>query len=438
MINALAPRGQIFMAMILAFIACDQNRNAENASNARSTAAPAPEKAQSAFDFVNSIGVNTHLNYFDTAYGNFQTVEQKLGLLGIRHVRDGVHLQNADYNKSVYSRWAQLRKDGIRFDAVVDPRSNLGPITASKLDEVAELADHAIESLEGPNELDISNISNWESVDRDYQQVVYKSVASMTGSKSVAVIGPSLASARKGSSLGNLSDRLNYGNLHPYPAGKMPSTVFPEQLILARKVSSDKKIFVTESGYHNALNDHSDQPAVSEAAAAKYIPRLFLENFSHGISRTYLYEFMDEVPDPNLTKFQMHWGLIRSDGSEKPAFTALKNLISELNDSVEPATPGQLTYSLGTQSTSLHHLLLQKSDGQFFLILWQEAASYDTRNQKDITVSPAPVKLTLGHRVRSVTTFEPAVQAQPLQISADVADIPLDVPDHPLVVQIAP
>ena len=29
---------------------------------------------------------------------------------------------------------------------------------------------------------------------------------------------------------------------------------------------------------------------------------------------------------------QMHWGLIRADGSEKPAFVALKNLISELND----------------------------------------------------------------------------------------------------------
>ena len=47
--------------------------------------------------------------------------------------------------------------------------------------------------------------------------------------------------------------------------------------------------------------------ASSEAAAAKYVPRLFLEDYARGIVRTYLYEFLDEAADPGLTKCQMYW-----------------------------------------------------------------------------------------------------------------------------------
>lgn len=436
MISALVARSFLLLVTSVLLFFCNQGRSESKVVNAVPSATLSSDTAQSAYDFVNSIGVNTHLNYFDRTYGNFQFVERELKSIGIRHLRDGVHLLNADYNKAVYSRWAQLGSIGIRFDAVLDPRSALGTLTGDKLNQIERLAGDTIESFEGPNELDISNIPDWASVDRDYERDVYQSVKSMTGAKPIEVLGPSLAFASKGSSVGNISDRVDYGNLHPYPAGKMPSLVFPEQLLLAKEVSGDKKLFITESGYHNALDDHSDQPAVSEAAAAKYIPRLFLENFSQGIRRTYLYEFLDEAPDPGLTNFQMHWGLLRSDGSEKPAFTAVKNLINELSDSAEPAQLQQMTYSLGTPNTQIHHLLLQKSDGQFFLILWQEVSSYDGKKQEDIAVSPQPVSLTLDHSVRSISTYEPTVQAQRQHVYANVAKVSLEVPDHPLVIQI--
>ena len=436
MISALAARSFLLLVISFFLLLCNQGRSENRVASAEPTARLSSETAQSAFDFVNSIGVNTHLNYFDRTYGNFQLVERELKSIGIRHVRDGVHLVNADYNKAVYDRWSQLGSIGVRFDAVLDPRSALGTLTGDKLDQVEKLAGDTIESFEGPNELDISNIPDWASVDREYQKDVYQSVKSMTSAKPIDTIGPSLAFASKGSSVGNISDRVDYGNLHPYPAGKMPASVFPEQLVLAKEVSGDKKIVITESGYHNALDDHSDQPAVSETAAAKYIPRLFLENFSQGIRRTYLYEFLDEAPDPGLTNFQMHWGLLRSDGSEKPAFTAVKNLINELSDSAEPAHLEQMSYSLSTSNTEICHLLLQKSDGQFLLILWQEVSSYDGKKQQDIAVSPQPVTLMLDHSARSISTYEPTVQAQPSHVYANVAKVSLEVPDHPLVIQI--
>jgi hypothetical protein len=438
MINTLAGYRPLLLTIIVSLLACSQDRGEEKTSSTAAMPTLSPEKAHSAYDFVNSIGVNCHLNYFDRTYGNFQLVQHELASIGIRHIRDGVHLQSADYNKVIYGRWSQLGDIGIRFDAVVDPRSALGPITPDKLTEVEELANHTIESFEGPNELDISQLPDWASIDRDYQETIFRSVAAMPKVKSIAVIGPSMARASNGSSVGDISDHLNYGNLHPYPAGKIPSAVFPEQPLLAKEISNDRKIIITESGYHNALNDHSDQPGISESASAKYIPRLFLENFSYGISRTYLYELLDEAPDPGLTNFQMHWGLIRSDGSEKPAFTAMKNLMNELNDVSEPAALQQLTYSLSTENVHLHHMLLQHSNGDFFLILWQEVPSYDLGKAKDIDVSSMPITLRMDHNVKTVNVYEPVVQARPLSTYAYVTTVSLDVPDHPLVVRITP
>jgi hypothetical protein len=403
---------------------------------AAGTGAPAAEQARNAFDFVNSIGVNTHLNYFDRTYGNIGLVEKELQSIGIRHLRDGIHLQNADYNKAVYSRWIELGKFGVRFDAVLDPRNKLGPLTPALLEQVDGLSGHTIESFEGPNELDISGMPDWVSVDRSYQSEIAAAVKGMNNPERITVVGPSLAFAAHGSELGALEDYLDEGNLHPYPSAKPPSKIFPEQTDLAREVSDEKPIVFTESGYHNALNDHHDQPAVSENAAAKYISRLFLEDFARGIPRTYLYEFLDEAPDSGLADNQMHWGLIRADGTEKPAFAAIKRLIEELNDNAAPVQPGQLAWSLNNTGPDIHHLLLQKSDGEFDLVVWQEITSYDRERHSDIVNPPVSTSLTLGAKAQTVTLYEPVMQSQPIAAFANTLSVPLKIPDHPLVIVI--
>ena len=406
------------------------------AASYASNAGPVLETARSAYDFVNSIGVNTHLNYFDRIYGNFPLVEGELQSIGIRHLRDGIHLQNADYNRDVYGRWVQLGKIGIRFDAVLDPRSNLGPLTPALLENIDQLSGNTIECFEGPNELDISGMHDWALIDQNYQRMISAAERSMPEASRIHLIAPSLAFVAHGSALGRYGDSIDEGNLHSYPAAKMPSIIFPEQTDLARVVFGENKIVITESGYHNALNDHSDQPAISEEAAAKYIPRLFLEDFARDIPRTYLYEFMDEAPDPGLANNQMHWGLIRADGSEKPAFLALKRLIEELADSAEPGQPTQLAWSLSSAGESIHHLLLQKSSGEFDLVLWQEIPSYNFTSQAEIINPDANVTLTLGRRTKNVTVYEPSMQSAPVKTFADTASVPLAVPDRPLVVKI--
>lgn len=414
---------------------CHGENDSKNPPSAN--VATTSEIPHSAVDFVNSIGLNTHLNYFDTIYGNFPLVERELKSVGVRHLRDGIHLQNADYNTMLYGRWIQLGNLGVRFDAVLDPRSNLGPLSNDLLNKAEILAGHTIESFEGPNEMDLSNTADWAANDRSYQAQIFASARAMQGGGSIKVIGPSLAFASKSSQVGNISNEMDEGNLHPYPAGHVPSVVFPDQVIFERGMCGDKPIVFTESGYHNAINERNDQPGVSEAAAAKYIPRLFLENYMRGIPRTYLYEFMDEKPNPGLTDPQLHWGLIRADGSEKPAFLALKNLIGELNDSTEPAALQPMTWNLSAEDAQIHHLLLQKSNGIYDLVLWQEITSYNLHSHLDIDNPVITATLTLGQKAHTIKIYQPVTGANPIRVWRDIKSVQLEIPDHPLVVEIA-
>jgi hypothetical protein len=157
-INAPSRRQLRLPIAMLLLAACHQNPASYDEQAETLTPTVVTETARSAYDFVNSIGANVHLNYFDTTCGNFPLIQRELHSIGIRHVRDGVHLQNDDYNNMLYGRWVQLGKTGIRFDAVLDPRSNLGPVTSGLLDRVNRLSGQTIESFEGPNELDISSL----------------------------------------------------------------------------------------------------------------------------------------------------------------------------------------------------------------------------------------------------------------------------------------
>jgi hypothetical protein len=284
--------------------------------------------------------------------------------------------------------------------------------------------------------MDISGIPDWDSVDRSYQKTISAAVRSMPITQRIDVIGPSLANSTSGVRVGLMIEDLDVGNLHPYPAAKVPSVVFPEQTDHANSIFGNRQIMFTESGYHNALNDHSDQPAVSEQAAAKYIPRVFLEDFARGIPRTYLYEFLDEAPDPGLLNNQMHWGLIRADGTEKPAFIAIKRLIADLHDTSECEHSAQLAWSLNQAPPSVHHLLLQKSNGEFDLVLWQEVPSYNTRSQAELAIPPVTTELMIGRQAKFVALYEPTQQAPPVKTFTQTSVVPVEIPDHPLIISI--
>jgi hypothetical protein len=181
----------------------------------------------------------------------------------------------------------------------------------------------------------------------------------------------------------------------------------------AQKVSGNKPILVTECGYHNRV-ENQGHPGVTEAAEAKYLPRLLFIYFNRGMTKAYKYELLDLKPDPGITDLERHFGLVRTNGSPKPSFYALKNLLHVLADSGPAAPAGSLAFQLSGATNNLHHTLLQKRDGTFWLALFQEGASYDTKTRGDLEVPLQPVTLKLPWISPGVRLYRPSRSSEPI------------------------
>jgi hypothetical protein len=215
--------------------------------------------------------------------------------------------------------------------------------------------------------------------------------------------------------LADLSPYLDYGNVHSYTDIVQAGTTIQNHLTNASSVTGNKPVIATETGYSNSYLDAGHR-GISEAASAKYLPRLFLEHFNAGVVKTFNYEFIDSFPDDTYTNGEAHFGLLRTDLSYKPAAVAIKNLIALLKDPGADFAPRPLNYTItsGANAPDIHHTLLQKRDGSFWLALWQNVASYDAANRQDLVVDPVNVAMAFnGIPVVTATTYVPNASVDP-------------------------
>lgn len=369
---------------------------------------------------LNAIGINTHMNY--AAYQNAEMVASSIKSLGIRNVRDGLHYWgNNDALNVLYESLVSL---GTSFCYVVDPSENLGPLTQPMLDEYDWLSDRRIKYFEGPNEKDFSGDPNWVANTRAFQQSLAAACRPMAQGLSVSLIAPSLANTGNASLLGDMTALCDYGNLHAYPAGNPPETILPPLLKQVQAVSGNKPGIVTECGYPTTV--------VPEAAQNIYLPRLILSYWQAGASGIYLYELLDQEPITTVTDEQLHLGLIRSDGTEKPAFAAVRNLLGLLSGG---SASSLHLINLSISNATVSGLLLQHTDSSWLLFLWQPVSVYNLQTKSDISNPPVAATVTLPKSM-NVKIYEPCMQSDPVNALTGATSITLEVQDHPTVLKI--
>jgi hypothetical protein len=347
--------------------------------------------------FVDTAGVNVHLSAYGTLYGDNSALVQTLLVgLGVHHVRDGaVPGQN-----NICQIDRALAANGIRVNVIVS-------VTQSWADISAWLSciGPAAETLEGPNEYDLSGDPNWVARLTSFQQGLFAQFGT-----SLPVLGPAMTSESAYGAL-SLARAANFGNVHAYFAGRNPGTpgwggtdAFGEygslayDLTIARQTTGSAQIIATETGY----SDSSDTYAIPPATKADYTLRTLLEDWNAGVPRTYFYELIDE----GVTPFS-HYGLIDGAGNPKPAYTALRNFLRLLSDTATAFTPTPLAYQMSA-AASVHHVLLQKQNGVYQLILWVEAPEWDPNANAPVAVAAQTVAIKLGKKPSnlSISTFD--------------------------------
>ncbi len=404
-------------------------------------AAPANESAVPAQVFVDSVGVNTHLHYNGTLYyENYATMKSMLLNANIRHIRDGI----VDTTwQPYYDRLKDLGASGIHSTLVTDVNQPMSLITT-----FPGRIPGAMEAIENPNEYDLRGDSQWPATLAAFTKNLYTSAKNAPQTSALPIIGPSLTSGDAYGRLGNLSAYMDYGNMHNYFSGFYPGTggyggagygsyygSIAYNQGAAAQTSGSKPIIATETGYGTAANTHGQVP---EAIQAKYVPRLYLEQYMRGVPRTFEYELVDEGSDAFT-----HFGLLHGDGSPKLAYTALAALLNLL---AEPAdhTSGSLSLAISGNTQNVHHLLLHKADGRFYLAYWLETSSYDVNagaSGAPIAVAPQTITVTFGRPIVNVTThvsdaqrhfqttgLTPVANQISLSVTDTVAVVSLSVP----------
>lgn len=359
-------------------------------------------QAMSAQALVNSLGINTHIDFGGSGYQNLTAVENAINYLGISNLRDSPGIP-ADV-----TTWAQVTAaTGARFDAYIGETSVAG--MSAELATIRQIAAKGIlNAIEGGNEEDDpypASLGNTLWATAAFQQQLWAAGQAL----GLPVINMSFGAGWTSANdwhgdydkVGDLSAYTTYGNAHTYPSGAPDSTI---QMLNsdAKLAASSRPVITTEIGW-----------TTNKTQLAKYVLDTAMDGIKDGNPKTYFYALFDDGSGP--------YGLMNQDGSPNPAGTALHNLTTLLNDSGGSFNPQSLSYTLSGNDNTL---LMQKSDGSFWLSIWNENAGAHTD------------MLTLGSAGSKIIVYDPLTGTSATSTVSDSSTAQIAVGDHPVLVQI--
>lgn len=396
-----------------------------------------PESAKQTDSLVESMGVNVHLNYYDTKYTSEYTTftKPRLQELGIRHIRDVLNPGNTFPGGQAVLMQDLYNTLGIKTALSAGPASVAASSVVNSLKNEYGIA--ILSFVAGPNEPDINTSQfvngDWVNGTRDYLQQLSGFVRGDAATANLPIIAPALVRSNSSQLLGNIEAWVDLGNMHPYSRFGPQDVV--NQLVIGTPPqwnlpTGNKPMASTEFGYTTCSVTQEDN-LVTETVHGKYVPRAFLEHYRIGVVRSWSYELIDLFPDAGCSNNQNHFGMLRNNNTPKPAFTGTKNLISLLKDPGVAFIPAALDYSLTGDTQDVQRLLLQKRDGSFWLVLWTAVNSTDTDQNRTVTVN-------LASPADQVTSYRSNDSVNPVQSLSNVSQVAVTVPDHPLILKIVP
>lgn len=389
--------------------------------------------------FIDTLGVNTHIG--SDPYNDPAKIASMLTYLGIENVR-----QTSPIDDSSMANMKALGKLGAKIDLIVNGG---GPVDLpGAMATVKELAPY-LNAVEGVNEAAIWPI--------EYKGIkgIDAAVALQKDLYAAVRAEPSLANAPvyiftlggvdpdKFPQIGDMSAYTDFANIHSYPPhGLRPIFVIHAAIDGGRTSAPSKPVVVTETGYYT-LPQNTGWGGVPEGVQASYILGLLLDQAAAGTARTYLYDLIDDGPDPERNNREHNFGLFRFDGTPKPSATAIHNMTTLLAD----ARPTNRTFDLTdlgftAPGVPYNHtgntMRFQKSDGTQIIALWNQQQLWDPDTQTATPLKHIPVIVDLEKSYGTVQVFDPLVGKDALQTLRNVSQVTIDLTDHPLFLVIPP
>jgi hypothetical protein len=358
---------------------------------------------------TNSIGVNTHIDFAKYGYQSLTLTAASINYLGLKNLRD------SPGNDGDVASWRRIADaTGAKFIAYMREGSPAGD--EEDLARVPALAAQGILNyIEGGNENDDAYaLSQGNSIasTAKFQQRVFAVGRSLR----LPVINMSFGSGWTAANdwrgnydkVGDLSPFADYANAHTYPLPKqLPEATMRRLNDDARLAASSRPVITTEIGW--------DNKSFNEAETARFALDAVFDGIKLGNTKTYFYALFDDGSG--------QFGLMRQDGTAKPAGMAIHNLMAILADNGQAGT-GSLAFGVSGATDNDNALLMRKSNGAFELALW---------NEKDPAHS---VTLNLAAVAQTINVYDPLTGPSAAHIASNTRAATVTVPDHPIVVEI--
>lgn len=414
-----------------------------------------------ASEFIQSIGVVTHVDQGTNGYNSGQKSLDALQYLGISLVRASVLTAQTSVNKPwvipIYDLWAN---NGVHFDMLWS-RNGATANPANMVSDIAAVANFAsahagaVVAIEGPNEPGTAySYTDAEGVVHTGLDGALTAVSDLVVTvKANAVLSNVPTYGQTGF---RADDAAAYLNAHPYVkgAGAQPYAKFKTVVDALHAISNDPIVF-TEIGYSTAITKPSDYAVndpwegVDEITQAKLTLNSLFDAKRLGVSSVFLYQLFDESRSTadNVAKIGQHFGLFgftepaESDVlvSAKPVATAIHNLTTVLGHDggtyFGPALSIDGTDITGLTTTAAS-MVLDHASGARDLVLWDEPDIWDEVNDTPIAFIANTAHVTFDGHVVSVRVYDPMAAESAVASYDYVSAVDVAVGDHPVIVSV--
>ena len=402
-------------------------------------------------EFIDTEGVNTHINYVDGAYRDVDRVIADLAYLGIRNIRDSLVVPGHDAVPG-FDTYARVASAGIRFLLVVGGEAAKGhpspmPSLFTRLAFARDLLAYrpgSVTALEGPNE-----INNWPITFEGlgppheleaalaFQRELY--TAAHTAFPSLAhglpvyyLTGYGAGPIPVGPDPLRVPDLANFNTQHPYPNhGEPPARALARARALPNTTDPEEPAVYTETGY----STNGGRDGVDADVQGKYTIDLLLDAAEQGIARTYIYELLDAYPTGS-PQGNGGFGLFDPTGAPKPAarfIHAMNVILARCTTGLVAADRPEVT--VASLPHTAHQLAFRTADG-LLLALWDEPRLWDPALGTRLQVAPRSVDVAVASPgAWRLTLFDPEHGSDSVETKI-AQTLQVTLGDHALFVRI--
>jgi hypothetical protein len=395
--------------------------------------------------FLDSLGVNVHVNYNDGAYANLDKMAEDLRYIGFRHIRT-----HAGGGVVPIASYVRLGNSGLRFNLIA--RTNTAADTSVNFAaQLMKQAPGSVASVEGFNE-----INNWPVTYRgEKSENAAKAAQAELYSKVKA--NPELARVpvlyfTGGTAVSDLSGMADVANVHAYnnnanqpgPWLTLAMRQFSGEAAQLPRMNTEFGNFALPEGWPAGKPWWGSATAlgVDQDTQARITLNAIIEGTARGFARGFIYELLDEKPDPAMKYSGMHYGLFTFTHQPKAAATALHNLTGFLREPASSGASGTVSATVEETSDSIGWIGIRRKDGGLVLAVWNRSPLWRWNQQSSTPVKSAmmsaPIRVTSNAAKVQAEVFDPLTGTRRPLESVTEGYFDLSVPNYPLLVWLKP